>query len=252
MHTEDHRPERPRGMPARSAFWATFLSLLLGAASAAEPPATFACGADPAAAADRIVATFRAEVGDVSRLPDDPDGLKALLAAMRRGDQDIRFLMTRLVGRCGLRPDDAAVRPVLAAARTIDDADRDLLDRILARKGWPVIPTYGEEADQSAFLVAQHATRDPAFQKRVLAILEEKLRTHETSGENYALLLDRVRIAEGQPQRYGSQGQCDGKDWVPRPVEDPSTLDVRRASVGLEPMAAYRAKVAGLFCAGGG
>ena len=46
-----------------------------------------------------------------------------------------------------------------------------------------------------------------------------------------------------EPQRYGTQGHCTGAGtWEPWPCEDPARLDERRASVGLEPEAAYIAR----------
>lgn len=219
-------------------------------AYAAEPEvANFACNGDVSSAASGILTNYRDGVGDVSRLPGSTDGLKALLAAMRRGDQGIQFLAIGLMGRCGLRPDSDAMRAVMLTGRTIGEANKDLLGRIIQEKGWPVISIYGEEADQSAFLIAQHADRDPMFQKYVLKILEEKLRIKETSGENYALLFDRVRIAEAKPQRYGTQGDCNGNQWVPKKMESPMKVDQLRKSVGLEPMAAYRKKASSLICA---
>ncbi len=237
--------------PARTA---TLLSLLWACGStalAADPDLTsFACDGDVASAASSILASHREGVANGSGLRGSTDDLKALLAAMRHGDQSIRFLAIGLTGRCGLAEESNPMRPVMSALRTIDEVNKETLGRILEERGWPVISIYGEEADQTAFLVAQHADHDPEFQRAVLKILEDKLPAGETSGENYALLFDRVRIAEAKPQRYGSQGRCVGKAWVPDRMESPKKVDERRKSVGLEPMAAYRKKVARFACAG--
>jgi hypothetical protein len=46
-------------------------------------------------------------------------------------------------------------------------------------------------------------------------------------------------VAEGKPQRYGTQlDTVDGK-LQPFPVEDEANLDSRRKAVGLPPMAEY-------------
>jgi hypothetical protein len=53
-----------------------------------------------------------------------------------------------------------------------------------------------------------------------------------------AYLTDRVRVARGEPQLYGTQfGRCG-----PHPIEDPDALDERRGAVGLEPFADYAAR----------
>ena len=61
----------------------------------------------------------------------------------------------------------------------------------------------------------------------------------EASGKDLAYLTDRVLLAEGKKQIYGTQFmQVDGKS-EPRPMEDPEHVDDRRKEVGLEPIAEY-------------
>lgn len=60
------------------------------------------------------------------------------------------------------------------------------------------------------------------------------------SGEQVALLTDGVLLAQGKPQRYGSQYQGNpGERPVIRPVEDPARLDERRARMHMMPSATY-------------
>ena len=55
-----------------------------------------------------------------------------------------------------------------------------------------------------------------------------------------AYLTNRVRVAEGRLQVYGTQLQYDSRGCAsPRPSEEPALLDARRASVELEPIAEY-------------
>lgn len=92
------------------------------------------------------------------------------------------------------------------------------------------------------FLV-QHADHDTAFQTNVLTMLTSLVGRKETSPTNYAYLYDRVAVNSNRPQRYGTQGRCTGSGiWEARPTEDPGHLDERRAAVGLEPQAEYRAR----------
>ena len=59
------------------------------------------------------------------------------------------------------------------------------------------------------------------------------------SQPNVASLTDRVLLAEGTKQRYGTQVTVvDGK-WTPRPLEDEAHVDKRRAAAGLSPLAEY-------------
>lgn len=61
------------------------------------------------------------------------------------------------------------------------------------------------------------------------------------------MLTDRMLLAQGKPQRYGSQFLI--KDGVPtlHPTEDRVGLDARRAAMGLAPIADY-ACVLGVAC----
>lgn len=64
----------------------------------------------------------------------------------------------------------------------------------------------------------------------------------EVIPENYARLVDRVRINKGLEQVYGTQ--FDPKTFSaglqPFPIEDPNNLDTRRAKLGLIPFENHR------------
>jgi hypothetical protein len=95
----------------------------------------------------------------------------------------------------------------------------------------------------------QHADERPALQRKALPLLRAAVAAGEADGSNLALLEDRVAVADGRPQRYGTQGRCEGTKWKPFIVEDPvAALDKRRASVGLETQASYEASITRLFC----
>jgi hypothetical protein len=118
------------------------------------------------------------------------------------------------------------------------------LKRVLARIGWFDISRYGPEASQGAWLLVQHADRDPAWQRTVLATLAPRVKRGDMQGKYYAYLVDRVAVNAGQPQVYGTQGGCHGpgETWRQKPVADPAGLEARRVEVGLEPSADYKAK----------
>jgi Family of unknown function (DUF6624) len=78
----------------------------------------------------------------------------------------------------------------------------------------------------------------------MLPLVEAAYRQKKLQGQDYALLLDRVLVAEGKPQIYGTQAknfdQWKGGEPVFDPIEDEANVDKRRAEVGLFPMAEYR------------
>ncbi|WP_454759411.1 DUF6624 domain-containing protein [Caulobacter segnis] len=131
----------------------------------------------------------------------------------------------------------------------VDEGNTAWLKARLKTHGWFTIGEYGKEADNAAFLLVQHADRDPEFQAEVLPLLEKLALKGETRPAGYALLYDRVAVAQKRPQRYGSQGTCNGKSvWTAFETEDPANLDQRRASMGLQPAADYVASISTRAC----
>jgi hypothetical protein len=66
-----------------------------------------------------------------------------------------------------------------------------------------------------------------------------KLPKDEVSRSNYAYLTDRVLLAEGKKQLYGTQFIFSNGKWRPRPIQDEANVDKRRAEIGLPPLAEY-------------
>jgi len=90
------------------------------------------------------------------------------------------------------------------------------------------------EAAEAAWAIAQHTDHDPAFQAHCLELMRAAVAAGEAHAARLAYLEDRVRVALGRPQLYGTQEiQLPGMDWELLPVEDPARLNERRAAVGL-------------------
>ncbi|MDH7973328.1 hypothetical protein QH494_14150 [Sphingomonas sp. AR_OL41] len=130
----------------------------------------------------------------------------------------------------------------------VDDDDTTWLKGIVARGEWPLVSRDGAAAANDAWLLAQHADQDPAFQKQVLALIEPLVAKREAQGKHYALLFDRVAIAEHRPQRYGTQFGT-GKDGclAVDTVEDHEGIDARRAVMGLDTLAAYGKRLSDVY-----
>lgn len=112
----------------------------------------------------------------------------------------------------------------------------------LAAHGWYRISVFGDLPSRAAWLMIQHADREPAFQQEILALLEPLALEKEVEPWDVALLYDRVAMNTGRPQRYGSQGRCVARNvWGPQPLEDEARVDEFRASVELPPLAEYAA-----------
>jgi hypothetical protein len=164
------------------------------------------------------------------------EALRTELERMREADQAIRVEARAVVEAHGLAsPEYAELR---TRGRALDGRHVARLVEILERHGWPGRSLVGETACQGAFLVLQHA--DLAVQKRYLPLVRAATAAGEIERTALPLLEDRVLMAEGRKQIYGSQlsRAADGR-IEPWPIEDPARVDERRASVGLEPLADY-------------
>ena len=104
-------------------------------------------------------------------------------------------------------------------------------------EAWPGRKLVGEDGERAAWLVVQLA--DAELQRRALEHLEAAVDCGDADPAHFACLLDRVRMAEGRPQVFGSQFVAAGDGAVtPWPIEDPFRVDERRRRMGLEPLAA--------------
>ena len=152
-----------------------------------------------------------------------------LLVAAARRDLDTR---TRLAASGelfnGYHPEMEAVH----------DENAALLTRVFDDIGWPGRREYGDDGAGAAFLILQHAIGHPDLQRRGLTLLLDAIPEDQANPLDVAYLSDRISIFEGGAQTFGTQFDWDANGQLsPAAVRDPETLDERRASVGLPPMA---------------
>ena len=110
--------------------------------------------------------------------------------------------------------------------------------KILDRYGWLGEDKVGARGNVTLFLVIQHA--DLAVQQKYLPMMRKAMKAGKASAGSLALLEDRVALGEGRKQLYGSQlaMKKDGSFYL-LPLQDPDHVDLRRAKVGLGPIADY-------------
>ena len=205
--------------------------------------------AAPLSRVDRALADYDAEAGAIKAscpaLKEEPRDWRAgaaKLDCMMRLDQLMRRRTYPVPAK--LSKDEVQEFYIRFGSRVheVDDGNLAALKRMLASLGWPTISAAGKDASHAAWLIAQHADRDVPFQKRVLDMLAELYPNGECLSVDYAYLYDRVAMNENRPQRFGTQGRCTGHGaWTPHDMEDPGRVDERRASMGLQSLAEYRA-----------
>ena len=161
--------------------------------------------------------------------------LRRELMEMRERDQEMR---KTILARYGYgephSPEDSAW------FKAVDAENTRRTQEIIAQHGWPGSSMVGEDGAGAAWILVQHADELPDFQKRCLELIRAAVEAGEASGGNLAYLTDRVCIAEGLPQVYGTQGRWseDGELGLWE-IGDAGQVDERRAALGLAPVAKY-------------
>jgi hypothetical protein len=194
---------------------------------------------------------------DSPKKPDvkKPELREELLARTIR-DQKARMAMiekTKALAAAGKGERDkqspeekAKLAKLLHEMQQADAENTTWLKGIVAKQGWPTITDIGKDGFNAAWLLVQHADADRPFQKQCLELME-KLPRNEVIPSNVAYLTDRVLVADGKKQKYGTQfTQVDGKHQ-PQPIEDEANVDKRRKELGLSTMAEYTRQIEKMY-----
>ncbi len=215
---------------------------------------------------DALLASGRLALGDL-RTKQRP-GLDALRAdpawpavlqrviAEEKKRETLRDAPLRLELLAREAKDQAAQHAAIAAGggdawgqtAPVKEANATWLKGIIAEKGWPGIARVDRDGAKAAWVIVQHADHDPAFQAQALGLMQKAAEAGDADAADVALLTDRVLLAQGKSQRYGTQfGDAADGAMELRPTEDMETLDARRRAVGLQPLAAYKAMLSEMY-----
>jgi hypothetical protein len=134
-----------------------------------------------------------------------------------------------------------------AGVLKIDDYNAAWLSEVVDTVGWPGRKLVGDEGAHAAWLLAQHADRYPSLQRRCVKLLEEAVALGDASPSDLAYLTDRVLLASGKPQIYGTQFTALDGRFVACRLRDSETVNDRRASVGLETLEAQLRRALDLY-----
>lgn len=208
--------------------WEAFLVAMEGGQPATEPPFN--------SVADRYAQAAAAT---------DPRSREVLARTAR--DQLLRFGQSGGDQVWGALSAGAKGRVLARLRRATCVTDRDntaWLKADIAANGWYRLSVSGWPVANSAWLMAQHADRDRAFQRRVLALMEPLVAEGEAMTADFAYLYDRVAVGENRPQRYATQGRCTGPGhWEPNTLEDAERVEALRAKAEIEPFAGYQTRM---------
>lgn len=160
--------------------------------------------------------------------PAKPELHKELLAMMER-DQNARSNAAASAKANGGRPDQPFILAIFQADQDNTSRMRELVDA----GQFPTAKDVGRDGIRAAWLVAAHSERDPELQGKLLKLLEPLAKSGDLVPQDFALLSDKINVAKGEPQRYGTQFRAVGGVNHPQPIADVDSLEARRADAGM-------------------
>lgn len=115
---------------------------------------------------------------------------------------------------------------------SVDAKHTARMKEIVTQIGWPTVSKVGQDSSHHAWLLVQHADHDVEFQTQCLTLMKQE-KPNEVNSRDIAMLEDRIRVNNNQPQIYGTQFRdVDGKHR-PLPIEDEVNINERRKQMGL-------------------
>ncbi|MBB1306518.1 hypothetical protein P4S81_12505 [Pseudoalteromonas sp. B28] len=158
--------------------------------------------------------------------------LQKELIEMEIEDQHIR----NKIGEAGWQNPPKAL---LEQMMKIDESNTGKLKAIIKKHHWLTRDLVGVKGVGAAFLVIQHSP-DVAFKVKMLPYLKQSYLNGEgVSGQQVALLTDRVLIAQGKKQIYGTQADVSEGKVVFSPIEDETNVDIRREEMNMPSLDFY-------------
>ncbi len=123
-----------------------------------------------------------------------------------------------------------------ATYQKISARNTERLKKIIKEHGWPTASLVGKKASYNAWLIAQHSNSDRTFQRKARGMLIKinKSNPGEINKAHIAYLTDRLLIAQGKPQKFGTQFKFNKKGELKvRPIENRRSVDVLRSKYNL-------------------
>ncbi|AGC77629.1 hypothetical protein LX97_02181 [Nonlabens dokdonensis] len=122
---------------------------------------------------------------------------------------------------------------------SIDQDNLVTVVSLLEKCGMPTLKEINQKQMNAIWFVFQHG--DNYHRKKYFHLLKNAAQNGDLKKSKMALMEDRMLMDDGKPQIYGSQMTDDRENggYKVYDLENPETVDKRRASVGLEPLSEY-------------
>lgn len=180
--------------------------------------------------------------GDAAPPPASSDAsLRSELLRRVTHDQAIRDTMMVSMRNASGIPDSAIARRM----RAVDADNTAWLMRVVGPGNWFTTKRVGRDGMKAAFLLLQHS--DSSVQDQLLPTIKRSFVAGEVSGQEFALLSDRVATSFGRPQTYGTQADIKDGRVLFYPIEDSIGVDARRAKMGMMPLREYAALLDSMY-----
>ncbi|HMI62162.1 MAG TPA: DUF6624 domain-containing protein [Puia sp.] len=171
--------------------------------------------------------------GDTASRPTVYDTVALELRVIDYADQRYRLQMDDTSRKYGYN--SKQVKGLFKKMAMVDSMNLRKVDSLINKYGWLGPDQVGSDGDATIFAVIQHSSLKS--QEKYLPLMREAVKDGKAKANHLALLEDRVALGEGRKQIYGSQLSFPG--YAVLPLENPDSVDIRRASVGLEPLGVY-------------
>ena len=160
-----------------------------------------------------------------------------LIDSLYTVDQDIQLQMTA----ASKKSDYDQVNKLNIEKLAIFERQIPILKDIYNEIGYPTIELVGKENSTKFFTLVQHSDADVKFQEEMLQKITNELKDGNVSGGDYAYLTDRVQVAQGKPQIYGTQldYNTDIGQAFPKNLIDSINVNKRRKEIGLVTIQEY-------------
>lgn len=170
----------------------------------------------------------------------DVTAIQKELAGINARDQAVREVLSCAQETFG--SNGKSYQDYWSAVSMVDSIHTARVTEILDQYGWLGLSQIGREANTTLWLIIQHST--PEIMEKYLPLMRESVMNGESQGGQYGMLVDRVLMNQGKPQRYGSQIVQDGNTGAYKlyELENPETVDLRRDSIGLGSLQEYVAR----------
>lgn len=113
------------------------------------------------------------------------------------------------------------------------------LEEIVSIHGWPNEANSTRAGAGNALLMAAQGDHDPAFQVRMLRLMEREVKTGGLEGWEFAGAYDGVMLKLTGKQLYGTHFTCGEEKSALEKLEDPDRIGELRKEMGLEPIEDY-------------